>query len=313
MKSLSFKVIAFFLLITNTQLSSQNYYSFPDSNAIWNVIGDNMFSGAEFRDRFGLYGDTIISTTPYSKLYDLFDTNLIHQESEYFAGLRNEGKKVFIKLPDFQETILYDFSLTIGDTVWYEIGSCVGMGFWLQTHWKSVVSIDSVLIENGEYRKRWHLESDSFMYDTWVEGIGSINWFGVLNPLITEILTNGDNYNFVCFKQNDQVIYLDNPYCDECFCQLYTAIDKSVEKEENSFTIFPNPANEKITLRFNDPGLSANRIIIYNSMGMKVSERRINECPGIELALDNYKSGLHTIQIINKEELIVGTIKFIVE
>jgi hypothetical protein len=177
MKKLSNLLIGVTLLFC-TSTYGQNYFSFPDSNAIWNTVGKNVFTSDEFRTRYGLFEDTIINSTLYHKVYDLFDTNLIHENSSYFAAMRLEDKKVIIQIQNFPETILYDFSLTVGDTIWYEIGGFVypsGCYLWPQSHWKTVTSIDTITIENGDQRKRWHLES-GFMSDTWIEGIGSVAW-----------------------------------------------------------------------------------------------------------------------------------------
>ena len=239
MKNLFTSILTLIILTAFTPVESQNYYPFPDSNAIWNTVGENMFSFDKFRIRYGIYGDTIINSQTYHKIYDLYDTNLIHQNSVYFAALRNEDKKVYINFPDYNETILYDFTLSVGDTIWYNLGGCAyqeGCDLWLQSHWKTVTSIDTVTLENGEQRKRWHLVSD-FMGDTWIEGIGSVEWIGLFNPLITDIITNGDGWDFACFKQYDQVIFLNNPQCEKCFCQLYTSIFPSDEKIKSNFTL----------------------------------------------------------------------------
>ena len=316
MKKLLIKIITVFILLSGSQSFSQNYFPFPDSNAIWNTVGENMFSGDEFRVRYGLYGDTTINSQTYHKIYNLYDTNLIHQNSTYFAALRNDNKKVIINIPGYPETVLYDFLLSVGDTIWYEIGGEAmhnGTYLYLQSHWKTVVSIDSVILENGEYRKRWHLNSNIFMSDTWIEGVGSVDWFGLFNPIITDAITNGDNYYFACFKHNNQVVHINNPLCDKCFCQLYTTIDKYETDENEIFKIFPNPATDKIFLQLNDSELLVNKIVIYNSIGTKVYERFITRNDEIELSLNNYESGLYTIQIINNEELVVGIQKLIVE
>ncbi|MCD4677810.1 MAG: T9SS type A sorting domain-containing protein, partial [Desulfobacula sp.] len=120
-------------------------------------------------------------------------------------------------------------------------------------------------------------------------------------------------FYFACLKQNEEVVYLNNPQCEKCFCQLYTAIYQHEIREKNALIIFPNPAIDKMTIRFNESGLSANRLIIYNSMGMKISERTINKYPEIEILVDKFNSGLHTIQIFNKDNKILGMKKFIIE
>jgi len=260
MKKLLISILSIFILTTFIPVESQNYYPFPDSNAIWNTVGENMFTFDTYRFRYGMYGDTLINSHSYHKIYDLYDTTLIHENSTYFAALREENNKIFVKLPDFDELTLYDFTLSVGDTIWYNLGGCAGHeGCYLsqQSHWKYVYLIDSLVLENGEQRKRWHLQSEIFG-DTWIEGIGSVAWIGLFNPLITDVILNGDGYEFACFKQNDEVVYLNNPQCDKCFCQMYTAIPLIEDNEKNDFIIFPNPANEILNIRQLIPNISYN-------------------------------------------------------
>ncbi|MBU1370674.1 MAG: T9SS type A sorting domain-containing protein [Bacteroidetes bacterium] len=301
-------------LLCCTPTFGQNYFPFPDSNAIWNTVGNNIFTSGEFRTRYGLFGDTIINSTPYHKIYDLFDTNLIHKNSSYFAAMRLEEKKVIIQIQDFPETILYDFSLNVGDTIWYEIGGCAyssGCDLWPQSHWKTVTAIDTITIDNGDQRKRWHLESD-FMSDTWIEGIGSVAWYGLFNPIITDILTNGDNFYFACLKQNEQVVYLNNPLCNVCFCQLYTEIAQT-KCPENRLTVFPNPAKDRIIIQYNDIDKRMHSLKIFNSLGITLFEKHVHTDNKLEISVGEFLKGFYTVIVFDKSKQIIGLNKFIKE
>jgi len=305
MKNLITNILTLIILTTYTPAESQNYYPFPDSNAIWNTVGENMFTFDTYRFRYGMYGDTIINSQTYQKIYDLYDTNLIHENSIYYAALRNENKKVFVKFPDHNEFILYDFTLEVGDTIWYNMGGCAsheGCDLWQQSHWKYVYLIDSVLLENGEQRKRWHFESE-IMGDTWIEGFGSVAWIGLFNPLITDAILNGDGYEFACFKQDDEVVYLNNTQCEKCFCQLYTAIPLNGNIEVNDITIFPNPANGILHIKQLNPNISYN-IELRNLYGQLVKEAKNIQSSHYTMNVSDLKPGVYFYLIRQQNEII---------
>ncbi len=85
--------------------SSQNYYSFPDSNAIWNhyfEIGESKsFNNTTKYYSYGLMGDTIINSINYSKLYEFSDT-VFTLSAEYLGGLREDTlRKVYYTGKEF--------------------------------------------------------------------------------------------------------------------------------------------------------------------------------------------------------------------
>jgi hypothetical protein len=91
MKTILLHLLVLSLLFSTTPAFSQNNHPFPDSEAIWNTVGDNMFSNHQFRFRYGMFGDTIINDLLYKKIYELYDTTLIHPSSTYFCALRIDG------------------------------------------------------------------------------------------------------------------------------------------------------------------------------------------------------------------------------
>ena len=149
MKKLTFLLI---LLLISIFSNSQTYYTFPDSNAIWSQVSKNIYDGTIHKHRFGLYGDTIINSKTYSKIYSLYDSTLIHPNSTYYAAIREDSlKRVYILFVGFPEILLYDFSLNIGDTIWYDYGGWAGgaeIDINPQNHFKVVTNVDSMLLLN---------------------------------------------------------------------------------------------------------------------------------------------------------------------
>jgi hypothetical protein len=280
---------------------SGSYHPFPVSGAIWNMIGDNVFTNAKYEFRFGVYGDTVINDLAYSKIYSLYDTTLMNPESTYFGAVREqEDKKVYLLMPGFDETILYDFGAEEGDTIGYGIGGALcgdTYEFWPQIdHYQVVTTIDSIPLLNGEYRKRWHLTGNLWGGEQWIEGIGSINWFGLFNPLISDIALCGDSYSFACFKLNDEILYLDNINCGTCFCTNILSVEDIFNNRDQRLMIYPNPAREELIIDFLDaPGPYG--ICISGNDGRRVREfwdvrEKIVHCPVYDLPAGFYMVSL---------------------
>ena len=102
-------------------------------------------------------GDTIINDIKYQKLYSF------NCESElYVAALREENKKVYAirkGRDEDVETLIYDFNLSVGECFQYSEFECY-----------EVMEIDYIEID-GKLRKQFNLGN----YDTWIEGVGSLN------------------------------------------------------------------------------------------------------------------------------------------
>ncbi len=292
---------------------------FPEDSAIWNIIGDNAFTSDTWRFRYGIIGDTLINITDldtsytYSKVYSLYDSTLSGFNASYFAAIRNtEDGKVFILMPEYEECLLYDFSLEIGDTAWYSIGGGLcnnNVEFWSQDHFKVVTGIDSLLLENGQYRKKWSLEGE-LMNDTWVEGIGSIEWYGLFNSLISDISLCGDNYGVACIKDKETVLYLNNPLCEECFCSLLTDIKDPIQHEENDLILFPNPASEMLTISISDPMIT--EILIYNSLGNAKYSKNIDSVHGLSIDVSDWEKGFYVLIARTKNRELQAR-KFVVQ
>ncbi|MDR0507112.1 MAG: T9SS type A sorting domain-containing protein [Dysgonamonadaceae bacterium] len=213
---------------------------FPESDAIWNI----QINGIEHY--YGLSGDTIINDLSYSKLYLLNDTTLnIDAKDEYVGGFRQEGKKVYFRPDEYQpyysdktpsvETLLYDFSKNIGDTIWHD--------FLIQGEWYMNDSITASIVYNiGECQQHKtyslqqfvvnydgdyidHLASMMGANDTSIEGVGSNR--GLFYFLYYAPMSGGISHHLACMKQGNEIKYIDNPKCNTCFCYSTAGLQES--------------------------------------------------------------------------------------
>lgn len=249
------KIYLILALSLSLGTNAQTYYPFPDTNSIWHTVGYNMFDWNEYVFNFALDGDTLINGQNYSKVYQLADTLFGDPASIYIGALReNQDRQIMLQLPGIPEFALYDFNLEVGDSIWYPVGGALcGSGYSLEIreHFQVVTGKQTLSLANGETRNAWKLSG--IMSDTWVEGIGSITWFGLLNPLISDIALCGDQYFFGCHKQLNEVVYIDETVCNPCLSEYILAVDESknthqsnvsFQKALNQLTVTPSTNEE---------------------------------------------------------------------
>lgn len=209
---------------------SQNV--FPTSDAIWNI----QINGKE--NYYGLSGDTIIADKFYNKLYLLNDTIIsADSKDEYIGGFRQEGKMVWYRpavsvlryaddIPA-EETVLFDFSKSVGDTVWHNL-LYQGRHLYMGENITASIIHDIVDSEYGRIYKTSQYINNSYdgiidlhtmmgKTDSWIEGIG--NYGGLFWFLDYPSMAGGSSFKLACFKQGDEVKYIDNNTCNTCFCK----------------------------------------------------------------------------------------------
>ncbi len=283
MKKLIFLLIG--ILITLLTFS-QEYYPFPDTNAIWNSQYGGYYGTPKLR--FGLRGDTTINSQVYNKVYQIVDDSTLNLVNlTYYAAIReNTSKQIFVKISDYDDEILiYDFSLNVGDTIVSNSPSG-----YLNYYPCILTGIDSIELENNQFRKRFKINEYTFAQDYWIEGIGSMG--GLFNPIMEYII--GSYCELKCFKHNDTALYINNPDCNKCFCTLLTPV---IENEESNIfiKIFPNPAKSNINIDFKlAKGLSTVRLL--NSYGKIIESRNTDSFP-IQMNIDYLHNGIYLIQI----------------
>jgi hypothetical protein len=304
-KKLLLAIIGFFLLQMQTNLQAQEYVPFPDSNAIWSEVFTN---GQPFEIetyQYGISDDTVINAKQYQKIYLLNDTVYPLVTGQYCGAIREDSTKIIFVI-DFNcaypgsgqdEVILYDFSKSVGDTVFVGVYGSGPEGYLIINH------IDSVLIENN-YRKTFHFTTVENNY--WIEGIGSTR--GLFSPIIAQP-TGFQKWELICFNQDGNVKFL-NPEFNTCF-PILTGIN-SKELENTSVKIFPHPVTNISVIDFtNNTSFMYQSIDFYNIFGQKVNHINIKDRKQIFINKIDYKPGLHVYRIFGQNmKPVVGKIIF---
>lgn len=279
------------------------YHPFPTANAFWGDDGWNIFDGSIcLNTRFGLNGDTLIGEKVYIKVYSLYDSTLTNPYSHYYAAIREDNKRIYAIVENSGEEILYDFNLSVGDTLFHHYSLTMHSQ---QEFYKVVTSIDSIQLFNGEYRKYFDF-AETYTPDRVIEGIGSISWTGLFNPLESDIALDGDQYRFECFKQGETILYLDNPDCDHCFCSILTGI---TDMEATSIlTISPNPFSLQATIR-TDENMADATLTVYNLFGQQLQQQSHISGKSLVIKRENLADGLYLLKITqNNETIAIGKI-----
>ena len=145
---------------------------------------------------------------------DGVDYKLVWTKSKYgiakAGAVREEDRRVYYRRKISQnyqdEVLLYDFNLTVGDTVTVN---------WM--HQQLIVLEDSEVEVNGTMRRKLGLGRYAVGYpptevdEYWIEGVGST--YGFLNSGYEEMM--GSFYYLLCYHENGNLIW-DNEEFDDC-------------------------------------------------------------------------------------------------
>lgn len=204
----------------------QDYYPLVQENNEWNVLqvifeGGNPWDTTFFTQMYMISGDTIINELAYKKVFKSEEE--IPVNWEYEGSIREEDEKVwYISHFNNEETLIYDFTLNVGDTMVFQ--------------YQSVMVVDSITFHEigGMERKHVYFSYIDFSpyRELWIEGIGSN--YGVLSS------GSGGSVGgwtwLLCMSENGELVYM-NPNFNSCFL-ISTDIN---EIKTFNFIIYPNP------------------------------------------------------------------------
>jgi hypothetical protein len=240
--------------------------------------------------------DTVINMKSYHQIfYSLTDSLFIDPANYNYIGcLREYNKQIFfIPMDSVNEYLIYDFSKKIGDTILYNYSVFAhefGMG-----HIDTLIvsNIDSVLLNNGKYRKRFSLtdvwNTPSLYYSHWIEGIGSDN--GLIWP-VGAWPTNGLNNYLVCFQQNKNEIYFNNLF-STCLPINYSMNENFAS---NRLNIFPNPFSQSTQINLFLPFHNI-ALAVYDIQGRQVAQQVYVDCDQIQFSRDQLSNGLYFLKL----------------
>lgn len=279
---------------------------FPISNAIWNVdkVGA---SGPYEHTLYATVGDTLINDTAYSILSIINDTVIGDEmpDTHLVGYIRNEGDRVLLRC-DEAEITLYDFSKTVGDTIWHN-GYFVSFyqnethyGLDQQEHFKYISIINNRYVEDelekyevsiGYYDGEYGFHE---LYgDVWIRGVGSER--GLIRHLWYPPMSEMDRYyhnTLKCLKHNGIVKYFNDPQCSRCFC-WYDTSEISNENADESITVYPNPACNSIAIDI-EKEYTDLTVEIIDETGRVVYSRTDLDNP---ISLDNFVTGIYFVRL----------------
>lgn len=293
------------LTVLSLSLAGQEYTPLDLSEAaIWshNECGFKPDWGAVYK--FKIFGDTVINTQTYQKLYyqarrgmgicSTCNFTFNPDSATLFAFIRQSipKRKVYFIYPAVsdKEWLAYDFDITnVGQTV-------TGFSLILTVEPEStpaaiyvyqmtVDGIDSVCV-NGEYVRRYFFGAGNggniyHLPEYWVEGIGSTH------GLMVQGFGGPDwVHSLYCFSNKEGGVYYDSTAILSCLSRPSLTCDEGFDCSPVMFTeredpealihIYPNPAREKIfveTQKFS----GSLKVTLFNLMGQACL---IQEIPG---------------------------------
>ena len=329
-------IILLSILLTGLNLQAQpsveyEYVPFPTSNAIWYERYCYYDFPNGCYEAYTITGeDTIMNDFIYKKLFSFRSAMFDPDNARYIGGIREDEKKrvyyrgevLYYLKPSYRsmgsngggmfadEVLLYDFSLSIGDTLKagnftfpltqdYPWGECL-----------VVSSIDTISVGNT-YRKKFTFElgllgesktvnsskrslPEYFGWLQWIEGIG--NGLGLLYTTTEYPLSEVDPSNLICFEHNSVMLYCSYNPC-KCFDDL--SIDNT-GFNLNPVKVYPNPVISK-TIFFEFGELKVESIEIFNCTGIQTGKYLVGNQQEFSFSMANYPSGIYFYKVITTD------------
>ena len=267
-----YTLLALLLMAGGVTMQAQEYLPIAQKGNEWHTFETGVWQINNYVNWCS--GDTLIEDVQYMKIMGTLNNG----NPNLFTVLKEEDGKVWERhLNTSVETLLYDFTASVGDTLCFgHPGNCFVLD-----------SISMVQIGGVDRRKFWFgLEYDGLgnprAKETWVEGIGSdygLLWSGYYGVY--------DGWHcLLCFHQYGELVW-ENP--EYGFC-TYTAVE---ETKDSEIFIFPNPAKEKVTIE----GVEATEVKVYNAIGQLVKTVRNTN----EISVADLSRGVYMLRVTDAE------------
>ena len=276
MKKLNiYTIFALLLMTRSVAVYAQEYVPIIQEGNVWNTLDVTVGMYNTYYNNVNWFsGDTIIDDVRYAKLMGITDGDAPH----LFSLLREDDGKVWERLNNQREILLYDFTANVGDTIW--------CGPWAGEYHYNIV--DSISIEHigGINRKKFWFGLEYGWFGTaaaeiWIEGIGSD--LGLLYSGSASIC--GAYYRTLCFHQNDELVW-QNPNYDDC---TFDAVGENIGVKK---VLYPNPTRGTIRIEAEN----IRHVAIYNNLGEIIFETETSDNT-FEYNFGDKKSGLYIIKV----------------
>ncbi len=297
--------------ITGNQVSAQNkqpYQPMALEGAHWWVYHwDTNWPPWQPSDdyQYVLRGDTVVNDVSYKKVYyrELTDEGSSLIEYESFLGLMRDdtmNRKVFLinyslgvlwDCPVNEEFLLYDFGVSIGDT----INTCMVEAFG----GAKIYSIEYEFMYGIE-RKIFTVEADNPFIEGIGNGYGVFEWGQSVKEKAGQERGAGTSLGYYCLGTDE-----------ECGCQWV-----GIEEREKpvKLKVSPNPANEIVNFEFgNIQNFQQAQLRCYDVFGNLLhSEAVVQGQKEVVLDISSWPSGMY-VAVVYSNGGVVERSKFVVE
>lgn len=267
--------IFFILLITvSTICQGQPYESvFGSDTTYWNYLTDYYIADALETMKYKAYGDTLIEEQQYRILFE-----------EYLSGTNILG---FVREDTMLGRMWFRGSNSSEDILIMDLNLCLNDTFIIQ-------NIDPQYEDEEFIVAEIYTESDRKILElaptglTFIEGIG-------INQVFRIVENSGYYSELLCFFKDTNQLY-QNPRFESCDTTFCTNIP--VEKPGETI-VFPNPANEFVSIHLENESSGLNKVVLYNINGAKMTSGYFSTNE-IRLDLSGFRSGLYLMRINDK-------------
>ena len=268
-----YTLLAALLLMGGLKMQAQEYLPIAQKGNEWHTFETGVWQINNYVNWCS--GDMLIEDVRYMKIMGAVNDSY----PIFYTLLREEDGKVWKRYSiAHPETLLYDFTASVGDTLCF---GEPGASFVLD-------SISMVQIGGIDRRKFWFgLEYDGFgnprAKETWVEGIGSdfgLLWSGYYGVY--------DGWHcLLCFHQYGELVW-ENP--EYGFC-TYTTVE---ENKDSEIALYPNPGNNTLNICTT---LQNACVEVYDINGRLVHNQEITDNV-ISINVESWPSGAYLWKVV---------------
>ncbi len=273
-----------FCIVIQTVALSQNLI---DTSKVWNVL--HRHTTCHTRS-YKFTKDTIIKNVKYKELRYSFEENFNFSQSITAGFIREEDSKYYIRYPNGENFLLYDFSLNLNDTVDFGfMNGIINLKFTVDTitYW----DIDNI---SRKVMKMRPLDNSFTAPQLWIEGIGSI--YGIVEVCETQVFS--DETALLCFKDiaRDTILWQSTLglcyFASENNTKTFTFESEISKKSKSVEENIPNSEKISFSNQLQNSGL---KLKIFNESGELVESRIIKREK--DFKFENLKSGEYLIQV----------------
>ena len=272
-----FTLLALLLMAGGVTVQAQEYLPIAQKGNEWHTFETAVWQINNYVNWCS--GDTLIEDVRYMKIMGTVNDSY----PIFYTLLREEDGKVWKRYSiAHPETLLYDFTASVGDTL--RIGDFA----------EEMVldSISMVQIGDVDRRKFWFgLEYDGSgnprAKETWVEGVGSdfgLLWSGYYGVY--------DGWHcLLCFHQYGELVW-QNPEYNTC-SYPYDAVE---ENKDSEISVYPNPVRDRVVIE----GIEIAEVEVYNALGQMVKTIQGTN----EISVADLPQGVYLLRIADVEEKV---------